>query len=178
MISHLVVVARRWYAELRQNKEVSLMDREESIMYAKKYTEDLMSFFGLNVDVYASAEEDVIELSIPSSYLSNILIGRGGETLRSIQTLIRSTLIQKKAELFRVNLDIADYKKRHNEQLATKAEKWAKKVLATGEPMELEPMNPAERRVIHKVLGDYTQLSTDSEGTGAERHIVIKKIAE
>ena len=154
------------------------MDREESIMYAKKYTEDLMSFFGLNVDVYASAEEDVIELSIPSSYLSNILIGRGGETLRSIQTLIRSTLIQKKAELFRVNLDIADYKKRHNEQLAAKEEKWAKKVLATGEPMELEPMNPAERRVIHKVLGDYTQLSTDSEGTGAERHIVIKKIAE
>ena len=107
------------------------MNREESIMFAKKYTEDLMSFFGLNVDVYASAEEDVIELSVPSSYLSNLLIGRGGETLRSIQTLIRSTLIQKKAELFRVNLDIADYKRRHNEQLEVKAEKWAKKVLAT-----------------------------------------------
>lgn len=147
-------------------------------MFAKKYTEDLMSFFGLNVDVYASAEEDVIELSVPSSYLSNLLIGRGGDTLRSIQTLIRSTLMQKNAELFRVNLDIADYKRRHNEQLEAKAEKWAKKVLATGEPMELEPMNPAERRVIHKVLADYTQLSTDSEGAGAERHIVIKKVAE
>ena len=43
------------------------MDREESIRYAKKYTEDLMSFFGLNVDVYATAEEDVIELSVPCS---------------------------------------------------------------------------------------------------------------
>lgn len=154
------------------------MDREESIRYAKKYTEDLMSFFGLNVDVYATAEEDVIELSVPGSYLSNLLIGRSGETLRSIQTLIRSTLINKKAELVRVNLDIADYKRRHNEQLAAKAEKWAKQVLATGETMPLEPMNPAERRVIHKVLGDYTQLSTDSEGAGADRHIVIKKIAE
>ena len=154
------------------------MDREESIRYAKKYTEDLMSFFGLNVDVYATAEEDVIELSVPGSYLSNLLIGRSGETLRSIQTLIRSTLINKKAELVRVNLDIADYNRRHNEQMAAKAEKWAKQVLATGETMPLEPMNPAERRVIHKVLGDYTQLSTDSEGAGAERHIVIKKIAE
>lgn len=154
------------------------MDREESIRYAKKYTEDLMSFFGLNVDVYATAEEDVIELSVPGSYLSNLLIGRSGETLRSIQTLIRSTLINKKAELVRVNLDIADYKRRHNEQLAAKAEKWAKQVLVTGETMPLEPMNPAERRVIHKVLGDYTQLSTDSEGAGADRHIVIKKIAE
>ena len=75
------------------------MDREESIMYAKKYAEDLMSFFGLNVDVYATAEEDVIELSVPSSYLSNLLIGNRGDTLRSIQTLIRVTLIQQKALL-------------------------------------------------------------------------------
>ena len=154
------------------------MDREESILFAKKYTEDIMSFFGLNVDVYASAEEDVIELSVPSSYLANLLIGRNGDTLRSIQTLIRSTLIQKKAELIRVNLDIADYKKRHHEQLAAKAEKWAKKVMETGEPMPLESMNPAERRVVHKVLADYTQLSTDSEGVGADRHVVIKKITE
>ena len=152
------------------------MDREESIMYAKKYAEDLMSFFGLNVDVYATAEEDVIELSVPSSYLSNLLIGNRGDTLRSIQTLIRVTLIQQKALLYRVNLDIADYKKRHNEQLADKAEKWAKSVMATGEPMPLKPMNPAERRVVHKVLGDYTQLSTESEGEGAERHVVIRKI--
>ena len=114
---------------------------------------------------------------MPGSYLANLLIGRDGDTLRSFQTLIRSTLIQKKAQLVRVNLDIADYKKRHNEQLAAKAEKWAKKVMATGEEMVLDPMNPAERRVIHKVLGDYTQLSTDSEGVGADRHIVIKKIS-
>lgn len=144
-------------------------------MFAKKYTEDLMSFFGLNVDVHATAEEDVIELSVPSSYLSNLLIGRQGDTLRSFQTLIRSTLMKKNAELFRVNLDIADYKKRHNEQLAEKAEKWGQQVLETSEPMELEPMNPAERRVVHKVLADYTMLSTDSVGTGRDRHIVLKK---
>lgn len=152
------------------------MNREESIVFAKHYVEDLMSFFGLNVDVYASAEEDVIELSVPSSYISNLLIGRGGETLRSLQTLVRMTLIQKNAELQRVNLDIADYKRRHNEQLEAKAEKWAKQVLETGEPMELAPMNPAERRVVHRILQDYTQLSTVSEGEGRERHIVLKKI--
>lgn len=152
------------------------MNREESISFAKKYTEDLLSFFGVNVDVYASAEEDVIELSVPSTYLSNLLIGRGGETLRSLQTLIRATLIQHRAELTRVNLDIADYKKRHNEQLERKAEDWAKQVMSTGDTMSLEPMNPAERRVIHRVLADYSQLSTASEGEGRDRHIVIKKI--
>lgn len=154
------------------------MDREESITFAKKYVEDIMSFFGLNVDVHASAEEDVIELSVPNSYLSNLLIGRGGETIRSLQALVRSTLLQKNAALVRVNLDIADYKRRHNEQLEVKAERWAKQVLETGEPMVLEPMNPAERRVVHRVLQDYSQLSTASEGTGRDRHIVLKKIAD
>lgn len=154
------------------------MEREESIMFAKKYTEDIMSFFGLNVDVYASADEDVIELSVPSSYLSSLLIGRNGETLRGIQTLIRTSLIQKGAELTRVNLDIADYKKRHYEQLEKKAEKWASQVLETGEEMLLPPMNPAERRIIHRVLADYTQLSTASDGVGKDRHIVITKLQD
>ena len=149
------------------------MNREESIMFAKKYIEDLLSFFGINVDVYTTADEDVIELNVPNTYLSNLLIGRNGDTLRSLQFLVRSTLIQKNAELTRVNLDIADYKQRHNDRIAEQAEKWAEEVLESGETMHLRPMNPAERRVVHKVLGDYSQLSTESEGEGRDRKIII-----
>ncbi|MDR1969875.1 MAG: single-stranded DNA-binding protein [Candidatus Nomurabacteria bacterium] len=154
------------------------MDREESIIFAKKYVEDILSFFGINVDVYATADEDVIELSVSNTYLSNLLIGKNGDTLRSLQFLVRTTLIQKGAELVRVNLDIADYKRRHNDRIADQAEKWAKQVLETGETMNLRPMNAAERRVVHKVLADYSQLSSDSEGEGRERHIVLKKVAD
>ncbi len=154
------------------------MNREESIMFAKKYIEDLLSFFGINVDVYTTADEDVIELNVPNTYLSNLLIGRNGDTLRSLQFLVRSTLIQKNAELTRVNLDIADYKQRHNDRIAEQAEKWAEEVLESGETMHLRPMNPAERRVVHKVLGDYSQLSTESEGEGRDRHIVLSKKPE
>ena len=154
------------------------MDREESIMFAKKYVEDVLSFFGINVDVYATADEDVIELAVPNTYLSNLLIGKNGDTLRSLQFLVRTTLIQKAAELQRVNLDVADYKRRHNDRIADQAEEWAKQVLETGEPMELRPMNAAERRVVHKVLADYSQLSSESEGEGRERHIVLKKITD
>jgi spoIIIJ-associated protein len=154
------------------------MDREESITFAKKYVEDILSFFGINVDVYATADEDVIELNVPNTYLSNLLIGKNGDTLRALQFLVRTTLIQKNAELTRINLDVADYKRRHNDHIAEQAEEWAKKVLETGEPMDLRPMNAAERRVVHKVLGDFSALSSDSEGEGRERHIVLKKIAE
>ena len=137
-----------------------------------------MSFFGINVDVYATADEDVIEINVPNTYLSNLLIGKNGDTLRSLQFLVRSTLIQKNAELTRVNVDVADYKRRHNDRIAEQAEKWAHEVLASGEPMNLRPMNPAERRVVHKVLADYSQLSTESEGEGRDRHIVLSKKAD
>lgn len=153
------------------------MNREESIEYAKKYVEDLLSFFDLNIDVTATAEEDVIELSVPANDISNLLIGHNGDTLRSLQFLVRSTLIKKQAELNRVNLDIADYKKHRNDKLAEQAEAWAEQVMASGEERELEPMNPAERRVVHRVLSDYRELSTQSEGDGRNRHIVIRKIA-
>ena len=151
------------------------MNREESIAFAKKYVEDVISFFGANLDVRASVEDDVIQLSVPNTYLSNLMIGRNGETLRSLQTLTRSALIVKNGELERVNLDIADYKKRHNDKLEREAEGWAKKVLESGEEMHLRAMNPAERFVVHKVLSDYSDLSTESEGEGRERHIVLRK---
>jgi len=154
------------------------MNREESISFAKKYVEDMLSFFGINVDIYATADEDVIELNVPNTYLSNLLIGKNGDTLRSLQFLVRSTLIQRNAELQRVNVDVADYKKRHNDRIAEQAEDWAKQVIETGESMDLRPMNPAERRVVHKVLADYSQLSSESEGEGRDRHIVLKKIAD
>ena len=154
------------------------MNREESILFAKKYVEDTLSFFGINVDVYATADEDVIEINVPNTYLSNLLIGKNGDTLRSLQFLVRSTLIQKNAELTRINVNVADYKRRHNDRIAEQAEKWAHEVLASGEPMNLRPMNPAERRVVHKVLADYSQLSTESEGEGRDRHIVLSKKAD
>ena len=151
------------------------MNREESIAFAKKYVEDVISFFGANLDVRASVEDVVIQLFVPNTYLSNLMIGRNGETLRSLQTLTRSALIAKNGELERVNLDIADYKKRHNDKLEREAEGWAKKVRESGEEMHLRAMNPAERFVIHKVLSDYSDLSTESEGEGRERHIVLRK---
>jgi spoIIIJ-associated protein len=153
------------------------LDREGSISFAKKYLEDLLSFFGLNTDVGATAEEDVIELSVPSTYLNGFLIGSRGDTLRSLQYIIATTLRQKGARLTRVNVDVADYKKQHNERLARQAEDWIKEVLASGESKHLKPMNPAERRVVHKVAADYSEINSDSEGDGRDRHIVLSKIS-
>lgn len=146
---------------------------EESIMYAKKYLEDLLSFFGLNTDIYATHEDDVIELNIPSTHLNGFLIGQRGETMRSLQFIVSSALRQQNYEFTRVNIDVADYKKQRADKLATAAEAWIAKVKESGEPMDLKPMSPADRRIVHKVASD-AGLATESVGEGRDRHIILK----
>lgn len=150
---------------------------EEAIVYAKKYLEDLLSFFGLNTDVHATSDEEVIQLSVPSTHMNGFLIGQRGENMRSFQYLTSTALKNADYSHNRVNVDIADYKKQRAERLRDRAEDWVKQVQGSGEPMDLEPMNAADRRVVHKLAAEYG-LSSESDGEGRDRHIVLKKTEE
>src|SRR3954468_11159098 len=101
---------------------------EEAILYAKKYLEDLLSFFGLNTDVYATSEDEMIELSVPSTHLNGFLIGQHGDTMRSLQFIVSNALKNNGYEYTRVNVDVADYKKQRAHQLAERAGDWVKEV--------------------------------------------------
>ncbi|MBI3624366.1 KH domain-containing protein [Candidatus Saccharibacteria bacterium] len=147
---------------------------EEAIQFAKKYLEDLLSFFGLNTDVYATTEDsEVIELHVPSTHLNGFLIGQHGETMRALQFMVGTALRSSGHEPNRVNVDIADYKKARATRLAEQAEDWVKAVKASGQEMALQPMNPSDRRVVHKVANE-AGLTTESVGEGLDRHVVIK----
>jgi spoIIIJ-associated protein len=145
---------------------------EDSISYAKKYLEDLLSFFGLNTDVHATADEEVIELSVPSTHMNGFLIGQHGETIRSLQYMVSTALKNNNYEHCRVNVDVADYKKARHEQLAIRAEEWVAEVKKTGKPKEVRPMNAADRRIVHKVADEHG-LNTESQGEGRDRHVVL-----
>lgn len=155
-----------------------MLDRDQSIDYAKKYLEDLLSFFGLNTAVTVRCDEDVIELGVPSTHLNGFLIGQRGETLRSLQYLLSMALKNKDAELNRVNIDVANYKHHRAERLADQVREWCEQVKRTGESMNLKPMSPADRRVAHHVVGEFGALQSHSEGEGRDRHLVISKVAE
>ena len=149
-------------------------DVEAAIQYAKKYLEDLLSFYGLNTDVYATTEDnEVIELNIPSTHLNGFLIGQRGETMRSMQFLVSSALKNQNYALCRVNVDVAEYKKQRADRLAETVEEWVKKVKETGQPFEVKPMNAADRRTVHRVASE-AGLASDSVGEGRDRHIVLK----
>lgn len=146
---------------------------EEAILYAKKYLEDLLSFFGLNTDVYATNDEDMIELHVPSTHLNGFLIGQHGDTMRSLQFIVSSALKNNGYEYTRVNVDVADYKKQRSEKVAERAGEWIEQVKKTNKPLDLPPMGAADRRTVHKVAGE-SGLQTESVGEGRDRHIVLK----
>ncbi len=146
---------------------------EEAIIFAKKYLEDLLSFFGLNTDVYATSEDEVIQLSVPSTHLNGFLIGQRGENMRSMQYLTSTALKNNNYQYTRVNVDVADYKRQRADRLKEKAEEWLRQVRDTKKPIELNPMNAADRRIVHKLAAEYNIIS-ESVGEGRERHIILK----
>lgn len=148
------------------------MTNDEVLEFSKKYLSDLLSFYGANVEIEASVSEDVIELSVPSTEYNSILIGKNAETLRSLQYLISTTLRSKGAETVRVNIDIADYKKQRAEKVAQQAKEWIEEVLRTGDS-HVAQLNAADRRIVHHVASEYSNIRTFSEGEGRDRRIVI-----
>lgn len=149
-----------------------MMNKEESVQFAQKYLEDLLSFFGANLTVSSSCDEDVIELSVPSNTMNSLLIGRNAETLRSMQYLVSTVLRNRDAALTRVNIDIADYKKQRADRIAKQAKQWIDEVRATGDSKVIS-LNAADRRIVHQVASEYSDIHTFSEGEGRDRKITI-----
>ncbi len=148
------------------------MDQIETLNFVKKYLEDILAFFDLNLDVSVRVEDDIIVATVPSSERNSLLIGRGAETLRSIQYLLSTTLRNSEAALTRVNVDIADYKKQREEKVAKQAKEWIDEVIATGDSKILH-LNAADRRIVHHVASEYPNIRTFSEGEGRDRRIII-----
>ena len=148
---------------------------EESNAYAKEYIEDLLAFFGLNVEVEAVVDDEVIQIDIPSTHLNNHLIGPGATTLRAMQGLLATALNHQNYACHRINLDVAGYKKQRLDRLAGRASGWIREVKDSGQPKELSPMNPAERRLVHRLAADQG-LTSESAGVGRGRYVVIRPL--
>ena len=105
---------------------------------------------------------------------ANLLIGYHAEVLNSIQ-LILGLMVQKKlGEWQKVIINVGDYRERREEQLHNLALTLAQKAKFSGEVQMIANLSPAERRVVHIALSENTDVFTESEGEGRDRHLLIK----
>jgi len=104
---------------------------------------------------------------------AGLLIGRRGETLQALQFLVHMIVNRQLGRKAYVVVDVEGYRERRMEMLRTLARRTAGGVVSNGDPASLEPMSPAERRIVHMALANHPQVRTESEGQGASRRVVI-----
>lgn len=110
------------------------------------------------------------------------LIGARGESLEGLQLIVNQIMSRKMGGLAlggvegfkRVILDVVGWRKQKMEELKSRAQDLAKQVLDSGKELELEPMSPWQRRVVHMVISEMDGLSSESIGEGRDRHVVVK----
>lgn len=147
----------------------------ESRGYA--FLEELMHLMDVDVEITESPSEDITLLEVEGKSLG-VLIGRRGETLNSIQSLVnlaanRDARALGSSDRERYVVDIGGYRKKREEILSSKALELAERVAREQRDEVLEPMSALERRVVHMALRDHEGVETHSEGREPYRRIVI-----
>jgi spoIIIJ-associated protein len=143
---------------------------------AKDVLESLVKYLGLEATVKIIASSDGVSpavLNLEGEDLG-VLIGRRGQTLASLQYIVRLIVSEKAKSWISLNIDVAGYKKRRYESLQKLALRLGEQVKTTKRSISLEPMPPDERRMIHLALADSPDVSTHSIDEGDRRKVVIQ----
>lgn len=153
--------------------ELTVILKSELVVYVKEYLEELITNMGLSANFETKLRENVIYVKIFSNN-NPVLIGKGGNTLKSLEHLVK----QKVSTEFNVhpliNIDVENYREKQAKRLERLAKNLAKEVVKTNVEVHLENMNAYDRRIIHNALTNFKGVITTSIGEEPERHIVIK----
>jgi spoIIIJ-associated protein len=144
---------------------------------ARSYLEKILAILDIEATVF---EEDVDDNTTCfridcKADDARILIGRNGQTLESLQFIVRQMCKSGQSDQGPFIVDILDYRSRRKRNLEDQAKKGAVAVLnGDSEHYALAPMSPYERRIVHQYLQDnFADLASESEGVGPDRHIII-----
>jgi len=141
---------------------------------AKRFLRDVLNAMNIKAEIRLKDTKEGLYISLSGPKMGAI-IGRRGQTLDSLQYLT-SLVVNKdkdREKYVKVVLDTEDYRKKREETLVRLAKRLAEKVRKTGKKVELEPMNPYERRIIHSALQNYEDITTYSEGEEPFRKVII-----
>jgi spoIIIJ-associated protein len=146
----------------------------DEVEVAEEFVTGLLETFGGSFDIERRPlEEDLVELSVRGDGLG-LLIGPRGQTLAAVQELTR-TVVQRRwrGRSGRILVDIAGYRQARRAALERFAAQVADEVRASGVARVLEPMPPADRKVVHDAINAIDGVATSSEGEEPNRRVVI-----
>ena len=102
-----------------------------------------------------------------------LFIGQKGETIDALQYLVNVSAFRVRPFLKRIVLDAEGYRQRRVEAIQGMAHRTARRAVRERRTVEMPPMNPSERRVVHLFLSDNPGVTTESEGSGDNRRVKV-----
>ena len=148
---------------------VNLISAQKKV---KEELDEILKLMGMEAEVTTSLEGGRVVADIKSEN-GAILIGKKGQTLDALQLIVNLIVNRDEKTRTRVIVDTESYRQRRENALVEMAREVADEVKSKGNPRELEPMNPAERRVIHLALKNDKDVETTSKGEGNFRRVVV-----
>ena len=157
-----------------EDKATSVTDLTLEKEKARKFLREVLEAMNIKAEIRVRDTSESLYINLAGPKMG-IIIGRRGQTLDSLQYLV-SLVVNKDKErdnFVKVILDTEDYRKKREETLQRLAMRLAERVQKTGKRVELEPMNPYERRIIHSTLQEFEDITTFSEGEEPYRKVII-----
>jgi len=153
---------------------------EKRVKDLQKISEDLLALMGTKASVKVSYDKDneCYLVNVDGGDETGLLIGKKGDTLLSLQTILGILLKQKTGEWERVTVNVGDYLEKEEEYLKNLALGAASRAKETGKPQSLYNLKPSQRRIIHMTLAGDKEITTESLGEGEERYLVVKISSE
>lgn len=143
----------------------------QTCQFLKQVIENL----GIHVEINEKIIDRKLEIQMTSDN-NQILIGKNGQTLKSLEIMCKQFILNRYTYHIAIDLNVENYKERKIKSIESLAKKIAKEVVMTQIEASMENMNSYERRIVHNILANFKGVKTISEGEEPNRHVIIKPI--
>ena len=154
---------------------VSALKKEDVKNFITEYIENLSKLLNLDITSEILNNNESFNITLVSDN-NAILIGKEGKNLNAIQTILRQAIKTEAGINLKISVDVGNYKLKKMKNIEIEVRKIAEEMEKSHLDVSLDPMNSYERRIVHNIINEYSNLTTESFGEGKDRHVVIKYI--
>lgn len=154
---------------------VSALKKEAVKNFITEYIKNLSKLLNLDITSEILNNNESFNVTLVSDN-NAILIGKEGKNLNAIQTILRQAIKTEAGINLKISVDVGNYKLKKMKNIEIEVRKIAEEMEKSHLDVSLDPMNSYERRLVHNIINEYSNLTTESFGEGKDRHVVIKYI--
>ena len=156
---------------------MTVVKKEDIINFIKEYVKTIGSKMNLDIKLEVRESDDIFSVTMVSNN-NPILIGKDGRTINSLQLLMRQSLQNQTGMAIKVNLDASNYKAKKVKKFEFEIKNIVREVQKTKTDAKLDPMNSYQRRIVHALISNFSNVETESVGEEPNRCVVIKYVGE